>query len=61
MRVLTQTELTRLTRRELLVLQHRIVCELPTLPAGSAELRSAHASLVNIRRALAMPGPLPRP
>lgn len=61
MRVLTQTELMRLTRRELLVLQHRIASELSMLPIGSAELRNAHANLANIRRALTMPGPAPRP
>jgi hypothetical protein len=60
MRLLSQSELLRLTRAELSVLLQQIVCELPTLPAGSAELRNAHANLQNIRKALAWPEFRPR-
>jgi hypothetical protein len=61
MRVISQTELMRLTRIELMVLLHKIAGELPSLPANSAELRSAHANLLNIRRALVRPAPGPHP
>jgi hypothetical protein len=33
----------------------RISCELPDLREGSAELRDAHANLLNIRSVLARP------
>jgi hypothetical protein len=52
MRVLSQTELNRLTRTELMVLLQRMAGELANLPENSTELRNAHANLVNIRRAL---------
>lgn len=52
MRVLTQTELSRLTRGELLALLHRIAQTLPDLADGSAQLGIAHSNLQNIRRAL---------
>jgi hypothetical protein len=55
MRVITQAEISQLTRPEALALLRRIAAELPNLPAGSAELRNAHANLQNIRRALAAP------
>jgi hypothetical protein len=55
MRVISQSELLRLTRTELMVLLRKIACDLPTLAEGSVELRHAHANLVNIRRALARP------
>lgn len=55
MRILSQTELSRMSRAELSALLHTIVCELPRLREGSAELRCAHANLLNIRRALARP------
>ncbi|RVI34249.1 hypothetical protein CN207_01160 [Sinorhizobium meliloti] len=55
MRVISQTELMQLTRTELQVLLRKIVCELPNLASGSSELRDAHATLQNIRRALARP------
>jgi hypothetical protein len=55
MRVMSQTELIRLTRTELMVLQRQFAGELPRLPGGSHELRIAHANLQNIRRALTRP------
>ena len=61
MGVISQTELMRLTRTELMVLLRKIAGKLAGLPAGSAELRIAHANLQNIRRALARPGPGPQP
>ena len=62
MRVLTQTELSRMTRIELMALLRRISAELPDLAEGSADLREAHVNLQNIRRALVRPpGPVPRP
>jgi len=62
MRVLTQTELSRMTRTELMALLRHISTSLPGLRDGSAELRDAHANLMNIRRALIRPpGPAPRP
>jgi hypothetical protein len=48
---MSQTELMRLTRTELLVLQRQFAGELPKLAAGSHELRIAHANLQNIRKA----------
>lgn len=61
MRVLSQTELNRLSRTELMVLLRKIAEMLPELPENSQELRNAHASLQNIRLALARPVPAPRP
>ena len=62
MRVLTQTELARMTRIELMSLLRRISAALPDLAEGSAELRESHVNLVNIRRVLVRPpGPAPRP
>jgi len=55
MRVLSQTELSRLSRAELAILLRAIASELPRLREGSQELRNAHANLQNIRRALARP------
>jgi hypothetical protein len=52
MRVLTITELMRLTRRELCDLARRITNELPDLPEGSVELENAHMNLRNIRRVI---------
>jgi hypothetical protein len=42
MRVLTQTELSLMTRIELMGLLRRISAELADLAEGSAELREAH-------------------
>ena len=56
MRILSQTELSRCTKGELSALLNSIAMQLPILPSGSAELRTAHANLQAIRRALA-----PRP
>ena len=62
MRVLTQTELSRMTRTELMALLRRLSTTLPDLREGTAELRDAHANLQNIRRALVKPClPPPRP
>ncbi|ODR99522.1 hypothetical protein AUC68_04755 [Methyloceanibacter methanicus] len=62
MRVLTQTELSRMTRPELMVLLQRICAELPDLAENAPELRAAHFNLTNIRRALTRPvGPGLRP
>lgn len=60
MRVISQSELLRLTRAELFALLRKIVCELPYLPEQPVELRNAHANLLNIRRALARPDFRPR-
>lgn len=60
MRVISQAELARLSRTELQVLRRQIVEQLPMLPAGSHELRIAHANLTTIRKALAMMLPQPR-
>lgn len=43
MRVISQSELLRLTRTELMVLLRKIACELPNLAEGSIELRNAHS------------------
>jgi len=53
MRVLTITELLRLTRRELCELAARITAELPHYPEGSPERFAALTNLRNIRSALA--------
>jgi hypothetical protein len=53
MRVLTITELMRLTRIELCRLAARIANELPSFPEGSAERAIAEANLRNIRFVLA--------
>jgi hypothetical protein len=53
MRVLTLTELMRLTRIELCALLTRITNELPDLPEGSAERDNALTTLRNIRFVLA--------
>ena len=45
MRVLTQTELSRMTRTELMALLRRISAALPHLREGSPELRAAHSNL----------------
>jgi hypothetical protein len=55
MRVLSLTELSRMSKAELAILLRTIVCELPRLREGSQELRDAHANLQNIRRAMARP------
>lgn len=55
MRVISQSELLRLTRIELYALLRRIAAELPALPEGSHALRIAHLNLHNIRAALARP------
>lgn len=57
MRVLTEGELMRATRIELMALLSRISGELPSLREGSTELRNAHVNLQNIRRVLARPQP----
>ena len=59
MRVLTITELMRLTRTELCALLTRITNELPGLPEGSVERANAHVNLGTIRRILARRGPAP--
>lgn len=55
MRVLSQNELSRMSKAELSILLRTIVCELPRLREGSQELRNAHANLQNIRRAISRP------
>jgi hypothetical protein len=60
MRVLTEGELMRATRIELMALLRRISNELPSLCEGSIELRNAHVNLQNIRRALTRPEFRPR-
>jgi hypothetical protein len=64
MRVLTITELMRLTRTELCALLTRITNDLPDFPEGSDERANAHVNLRNIRfvlarRDLARRGPAP--
>ena len=53
MRVLTLTELLRLTRTELCTLISEISSGMADLPEGSPELHNAHANLHKIRWALA--------
>jgi hypothetical protein len=53
-KVLSQIELNRPMRTELMVLLHMIPGELASLE-NSVELRNAHADLLNIRRRLARP------
>jgi hypothetical protein len=53
MRVLTISELMRLTRIELCQLAARIANELPSFPEGSVERANAEANLRNIRFVLA--------
>jgi hypothetical protein len=53
MRVLTITELMRLTRTELCALLARITNDLPGLPEGSVERANVHVNLGLIRRLLA--------
>ena len=48
MRVLTLTELMRLTRTELCVLLAQITNDLPTFPEGSIERANAFVNFVNI-------------
>src|ERR1700730_18604265 len=55
MRGLSRGELSRCTRPELAALLRRIAAELPRLAEGPRELRNAHITLQNIRRALARP------
>jgi hypothetical protein len=52
MRALSQTELNRLMRTELMVQLHRIAGELASLLENSVKLRNAHANMLNIRRML---------
>jgi hypothetical protein len=60
MRLISQSELLRLSRLELTTLLRKIVSELSALPEGSNELRIAHYNLYNIRLALARPEFRPR-
>jgi hypothetical protein len=48
MRVLSQTELNRMSKLELASLLRAIVCELPRLREGSQELRDAHVNLAGL-------------
>jgi hypothetical protein len=59
MRVLTITELMRLTRTELCALAARITNELPDFPEGSTERANALLTLGNIRLVLARRYPAP--
>jgi len=62
MRVLTITELLRLTRRELCELAAHIMADLPRCPDGSGEQATALTNLRNIRwvlaRRVALSGPV---
>lgn len=60
MRLISQAELSRLSRAELHALLRRIGAELPALPEGSHDLRIAHYNLFNIRLMLARPDFRPR-
>jgi hypothetical protein len=53
MRVLTLTDLMRLTRTELCALAAQITNELPEFPEGSVERANALITLGNVRRILA--------
>lgn len=53
MRVLTPTELMRLTRTELFALAARMTTALSEFPEGSYEYATAYVNLWNIRRVLA--------
>ena len=53
MRVLTLTELLRMTRTELCALITEIASGMADLPEGTPELHNAHANLSKIRWALA--------
>ena len=53
MRVLTLTELIRLTRTELLALAARMTTALSEFPEGSYEHAAAYVNLRNIRAAMA--------
>jgi hypothetical protein len=53
MRMISQSELLRLTRTELMVLLCSTAYDLPNLAEGSIEPRNVHANLPNIRMALA--------
>ena len=53
MRVLTSTELMRMTRIELCALAARMTTALSEFPEGSYEYAAAHINLRNIRAALA--------
>jgi hypothetical protein len=59
MRVLTITELMRLTRTELCALLTRITNELPAFPEGSVERANALTTLRNIRFVLVRRTPSP--
>lgn len=59
MRVLTITELMRLTRTELCALLSRITNELQKFPEGSGERANAHINLRNIRFVLTRRDPSP--
>jgi hypothetical protein len=59
MRVLTLTELMRLTRIELCALLTRITNDLPAFPEGSVERANALQTLRNIRFVLARRYPSP--
>jgi len=59
MRVLTITELMRLTRTELCALAARITNQLPDFPEGSVERANALLTLGNIRLVLARRYPAP--
>jgi hypothetical protein len=61
MRVLTLTELMRLTRTELSGLAARITAALPTLREGSPQRTAAHINLRNIRLVLARRDLSPQP
>lgn len=60
MRLISQAELSRLSRLELQEMLRRIAAKLPALPEGSHELRIAHYNLFNIRQMLARPVLRPR-
>jgi hypothetical protein len=59
MRVLTLTELMRLTRTELCALPARITNDPPSFPEGSVERANAHVNLRNIRRLMLRRDPSP--
>lgn len=55
MKALTQDELNRMTRSELVATYRRIADALPTLPVGSQERSNAYTNLDAIKRSLSRP------
>lgn len=59
MKLITQFELATMSVPEIRKLQHKVGQELATTLHGSRERLNGHASLLNIKRELAMRSPCP--